>query len=488
MAIEIATHEPEVDRLHHECGVFGVYAPGENTALMAYDALFQLNHRGQEAAGIAVSDGSYIDLVKDTGLVEDALDSGRRLIGLQGDFAAGQVRYGTVPVENAFRAAQPFRIELPEIDEQLVVGHNGHIVNTEELALSIGKSIKDFISDSELLAHLFGEERLKTDTLAEAVTNVLRRVNGAYSLVVMGRHELLAARDPQGFHPLKLGELKNDGWAVASEDPALHIIGAQVDRDIEPGEMVRIGPAGLESMRIVPEGMVEPRLCSFELIYFSRPDTFLEGRTVLPARDRMGELLAKQKKADADIVFGIPESGLPAAQGYARESGIKYLQGIIRNRFISRRIFMSPEDKEGESRQRKVERKLSVVKEVVDGQRVVVVDDSIIRGDTTRGIVGMLREHGAREVHVRITSAPYAWPCFYGMDTGDPEDLLAASKNVDEIAAHIGADSLDYLSLDNLRASAGAAALKLCTACMDGNYPTEVPVHLTSAVNRPRPA
>jgi len=474
------------DRVKDACGVFGVYAPGQPVAQLTYLGLFALQHRGQEAAGMAVSDGIEIMVVKDQGLVSAVFDE-RTLAGLTGHLAIGHTRYSTTG-SSTWRNAQPvFRSIGDTADEttQFVLGHNGNLVNTEALAMDAGMLPGMVSSDSDLVAELLAadiarnrhDERSDDRTLERALLGVLPRLEGAFSFVLADEGHVIGVRDPHGFRPLCLGRLEN-GWVLASETPALDIVGAHFVRELDPGEMVVIDAIGCRSVRPFPETTVAPSLCLFEFVYFARPDSRLYGRNVHQARVHMGEQLALQAPVDADMVMGVPESGVPAAEGFARVSGVPYGQGLVKNRYIGR-SFIAPSQAARESA---VRMKLNPLRENIAGKRLVVVDDSIVRGTTQRQLVKMLREAGAAEVHLRITSPPIKWPCFYGIDTGNRGELVAAQMTIGEIRDYVGADSLAYLDLDRLQQSTGAVGAGFCTACFTGDYPVEVPVNLRKDV------
>jgi amidophosphoribosyltransferase len=458
------------------CGVFGVYAPGQPVANLVYLGLYALQHRGQESAGIAASDGQTITVVKDMGLVTQVFDE-RRLVPLDGHLAIGHVRYSTTGSSN-WGNAQPVYRSVG--DAGFSLGHNGNLTNTAALAGDLGMlpgftppvSDADSTSDSDIVAELIAREygsELRSDgrDLEIALERVLPRLEGAFSFVMMDEAHLVGVRDRHGFRPLVLGRL-DDGWVVASETAALDIIGAHFVREVEPGEMVVIDANGLRAHRFAE---ATPNLCLFEFVYFARPDSELYGHRVHSARQRMGEELAKQAPVAADMVMPVPESGVPAAQGYARASGIPYGDGLVKNRYVGR-TFIQPTQRE---RGLGVRMKLNPIPENIRGKRLVVVDDSIVRGTTTRQVVAMLREAGALEVHFRVSSPPYRWPCFFGMDTGRRSELLAADLSVGEIRDYINADSLAYLELDRLTAATGAAPSSFCTACLSGEYPVDVP-------------
>ena len=462
------------------CGVFGIYAPGSPVAFQTFDGLYSLQHRGQESAGMAVSDGDTITVVKDMGLVSNVFDE-RTLIPLQGHLAIGHTRYSTTG-SSTWRNAQPVYRSVGEAG--FALGHNGNLTNTAELASGAGMLPGTVASDSDLVAELIearfpSEEESRSDgrDLETALVEVLPMLEGAFSLVLMDTAHLIGVRDPHGFRPLCLGRL-DAGWVLASESPALDVIGAHLVRELEPGEMVVIDASGVRSVRPFPDSRVEPRLCSFEFVYIARPDSILYGKEVHGARVRMGELLAEQAPVDADMVMGAPESGVPAAEGFAKASGIPYGQGLVKNRYIGR-TFIAPDQ---ELRAAGVRRKLNPIKENVRGKRVVVVDDSVVRGTTQKAITKMLRDAGAVEVHLRVSSPPYRWPCFYGVDTGTRAELLAANMTVPEIGRYLGVDSIAYLSPENLMRAIEAPGAGFCTACVSGEYPVAVPVTLSKGV------
>jgi amidophosphoribosyltransferase len=465
------------DKPKEACGVFGVYAPGQNVAHLTYQGLFALQHRGQESAGMAVGDGTAVTVVKDQGLVVAVFDD-RTLAGLDGHVAIGHCRYSTTG-SSTWRNAQPQYRGVGE--RQFALGHNGNLTNTAALAEEAGMLPGTVSSDTDLVAELLAaelahlpEERVEPGDLERALMAVLPRLQGAFSFVVMDEARVIGVRDPNGFRPLCLGRLGDGGWVLASESPALDIVGATFERELAPGEMVVVDADGPRSLKPFPEDRVEPRLCLFEFVYFARPDSRLYERSVHQARVRMGELLAEQAPVDADMVMGVPESGVPAAEGFARRSGVPYGQGLVKNRYIGR-SFIAPSQ---EQRANAVRMKLNPLKENLAGKRVVVVDDTIVRGTTQRQLTRMLRDSGATEVHLRITAPPVAWSCFYGIDTGVREELLAATHTVEEIRQYLNVDTLDYLSLDRLVEATGAEGAGFCDACFTGVYPVEVPVAL----------
>ena len=467
------------EEAHEACGVFAVYAPGKPVAHLSYLGLYALQHRGQESAGIAVSDGHSVMVMKDMGLVATVFDD-RKLAAMPGDLAIGHTRYSTTG-SSSWGNAQPVYRGTTHIE--FALGHNGNLVNTSELAEEAGMLPGTVTSDSDLVAELLAREiglqaaEPDAQSLEHALLRVLPSLLGAFSFVLCDQQRIIGVRDPHGFRPLCLGRL-DGGWVLASETPALDVVGAVLVRELEPGEMVIIDENGPRSVRPFAPDAIEPRLCIFEFVYFARPDSMLYGQSVHRARVRMGELLADQAPAVADLVMGVPESGIPAAEGFARRSGIPFGQGLVKNRYIGR-TFIAPTQ---ELRSLGVRMKLNPLRDNLEGRRVVVVDDSIVRGTTTRQMVGMLREAGALEVHMRVSSPPYRWPCFYGMDTGSRGELLAANLDLEEIRTYLNVDSLAYLSLDRLVEATGAVGAGFCSACLTGNYPVDVPVTLHKSV------
>jgi amidophosphoribosyltransferase len=466
------THDlvPEDRPPKDACGVFGVWTHGEDVAKLAYFGLYALQHRGQESAGIAVSDGTRIVVFKDMGLVAQVFNESV-LNSLRGHIAVGHCRYSTTGA-SVWENAQPTFRATPTAS--LALGHNGNLINTRELtAMSDGtQGDLQATSDTDVLTALFasGPTGRPADAAASGIEGnalaVLPHVQGAYSLVFMDSTTLYAARDPEGFRPLVLGRLPR-GWVVASETAALDIVGATMVREIEPGELVAIDERGVRTHRFAA---ARPRGCLFEYVYLARPDTTISGRGVQATRVEVGRRLAAEHPVDADIVIPVPESGTPAAIGYAQGSGIPYAQGLVKNSYVGR-TFIQPSQT---IRQRGIRLKLNPLRDVIAGQRVVAVDDSIVRGNTQRAIVTMLREAGAAEVHVRISSPPVAWPCFFGIDFATRAELIAGSLEVEEIRASIGADSLGFVSLEGLIAATTLPAGSLCHACFDGDYPVPV--------------
>jgi amidophosphoribosyltransferase len=478
------------------CGVFGAWSPGEDVAKLAYFGLYALQHRGQESAGIAVSDGSRIVVYKDMGLVPQVFDESV-LNTLRGYITVGHCRYSTSG-SSVWENAQPTFRATPSAS--LALGHNGNLINTLELAALVaapaGGQAGRATSDTDVLTALFAAppgsypgsglpggglqdplpgielpdlaipDAAAAHGIEAGALAALPLVRGAYSLVFMDERTLYAARDPQGFRPLVLGRLAS-GWVVASETAALDIVGASFVREVEPGEMIAIDERGVRSVTFARP---EPRGCLFEYVYLARPDTSIAGRSVHATRVEVGRRLAAECPADADLVIPVPESGTPAAIGYAQASGIPYGQGLVKNSYVGR-TFIQPSQT---IRQRGIRLKLNPLRDVIAGQRVVVVDDTIVRGNTQQAIVAMLREAGAAEVHVRISSPPVAWPCFFGIDFASRAELMAGSMSVEEIRQVIGADSLGFVSLEGLIAATTLPSGRLCRACFDGNYPIPV--------------
>ena len=462
--------DPDAAKPREACGVFGVYAPGQPVAHLAYLGIYALQHRGQESAGIATSDGDHLTVMRDMGLVSNVFDD-RKLAALDGDLAIGHTRYSTTG-SSMWKNSQPIFRDV--VHTQFALAHNGNLVNTEELADSAGMLPGTVSSDTDAMAEQLALacERIGPgdDTLEAALVEVLPSFRGAFSLTLMDRNRVIGVRDPNGFRPLCLGRLDGVGWVLASESPALDIVGATFDREIDPGEMVIIDDAGVRSVRPFELDEIDPKLCLFEFVYFARPDSQLYGRNVHQARVRMGERLAAQAPVEADMVMGVPESGLPAAEGYSKASGIPFGHGLVKNRYIGR-TFIAPSP---ELRSIGVRMKLNPLRENIAGQRLVVIDDSIVRGTTTRGMIQMLRDAGAEEVHLRISSPPYRWPCFYGMDTGSRGELLAAQMSVEEIREHLGVDTIAYLTIDRLIDAVGAPGAGFCDACLTGEYPVAI--------------
>jgi amidophosphoribosyltransferase len=451
------------------CGITGVYAPGHEAARLAFFALYALQHRGQESAGIAAADGGTIRSHKEMGLIGAIFDEDM-LADLTGHIATGHTRYSTTGSSIVVNA-QPL-LEQTELGD-FAFAHNGNLTNTDELRETLSPTVTlQATSDSEVMAKVIVEAH---GTMMDRITSVLRQARGAYSIVLCTQDELYAFRDPWGVRPLCLGRYQN-GWVVASESCALSTIGAQFERELEPGEILRINADGVESAKVTIDE--KPALCMFEYIYFARPDSQLKGQSIYMARYRMGVQLAKEYPVDADVVMAIPDSAVPGGIGYATESGLPYVEGLIKNRYIGR-TFISPDQR---LRSRGVHLKFNPVIENLRDQRVVVVDDSIVRGTTTPRIVQLLREAGAREVHVRVTSPPIKHPCYLGVDMATYDELIAANFTVDEIRQKIGADSLGYLSLEGLIQATGRGNNEMCLGCLTGVYPNVPAAHKPRAL------
>jgi len=444
-----------------ECGLFGVWAPGEDVSRLTYFGLFAQQHRGQESAGMAVSDGQHILVYKELGLVSQVFNEAT-LTTLQGDLGIGHTRYSTTGSTTWENAQPAFKTDG---ERSLALGHNGNLVNTAELAERAGRAAAA-TTDSDLVAGILAG-RLEAG-LWDASLAVLPDLRGAFCFVMMDERSLYAARDPHGLRPLSIGRLPN-GYCVASETCALDIVGATFIRDVEPGELVRIDDRGSRSARFAES----PRkaLCIFEFVYLARADSRIQGTTVHEVRRELGRRLAVEAPAHADMVIPVPDTGHSAAQGYAEVSGIPYGEGLMKNRYAGR-TFIQPSQS---LRERGVKLKLNPIPDAIRGKRLVVIDDSIVRGTTTRQIVQALREAGAAEVHTRITCPPIQWPCFYGIDMPTRHELVASDLSVEEIRRFVGADSLGYLSLEGMVAATGAPKDNFCRACFDGEYPIEVP-------------
>jgi amidophosphoribosyltransferase len=444
------------------CGLFGVWAPGEEVARLTYFGLFALQHRGQESAGISVSDGRNILVYKELGLVSQVFNEAT-LATLQGDLGIGHTRYSTTGSTTWENAQPAFKTDG---HRGLALGHNGNLVNTAQLVERAGRR-GAATTDSDLVATLMAAHM--NDGLEDAALRVLPTLRGAFCFVLMDERTVMAARDPHGLRPLSIGKLPG-GFCFASETAALDIVGATHVRDVEPGELVMVDDRGLRSRRFA-EAAPRRALCLFEFVYLARADSRLYGRTVHEARREMGKLLARQAPVDADLVIPIPDTGHSAAQGFAEETGIRYGEGMMKNRYVGR-TFIEPTPS---LRSRGVKLKLNPIPDAVRGKRLVVVDDSIVRGTTTRQIVQTLREAGASAVHMRITSPPIRWPCFYGIDMSTRGELVASDLTVDEVREFIGADSLAYLSLEALVQATSSPESDFCRACFDGQYPVPVP-------------
>ena len=451
-----------MDEMKEYCGVFGIYAPDTDVARLTYFGLFALQHRGQESAGIAVSDGRDIVCYKEMGLVSQVFNE-KILNILRGDIAIGHVRYSTTGSSTEVNA-QPILVsgEYP-----LAIAHNGNLVNSAELRKELeDEGIKIYgSSDTELMArkialHYDGD-------ILSALLKVLPSFRGAYTLVLLTRDKLIGIRDPYGIRPLVLGQF-NGSYVLSSESCGLDIIGAKFIREIKPGEIVIIDESGVKSIYFAESN---PHLCIFELVYFARPDSKFGSRLVHEIRQEMGRILAQESPADADLVIPVPDSGIPAAIGYSQESGIPFSEGLIKNRYVGR-TFIQPDQR---LRELGVKLKLNPLREVIDGKRIVLVDDSIVRGTTSRQIVNLLKEVGAKEVHMRVSSPPITYPCFYGIDTAERGQLIAAYKSIEEVEEYIGSDTLKYLSVEGLLRACRGGSEGFCTACFTGDYCIHIP-------------
>ncbi|OFW70310.1 MAG: amidophosphoribosyltransferase [Actinobacteria bacterium RBG_19FT_COMBO_54_7] len=459
--------------INESCGVFGIYAPGEDVAKLTYYALYALQHRGQESAGIAVSDGREVLLLKDMGMVSQVF-SERDLLNLKGHMAMGHVRYSTTG-SSFWENAQP--VQVPSRVGSVLVAHNGNLVNTDALRNKLKAEGVRFrtTSDTEVIALMLA--RSQAPDIVGAVHEVIPQLIGAYSLAIMTEEKLIGIRDPYGIRPLCVGSYMG-GHALASESCGLDIIGAEYLREIQPGEMAIFDKDGLDFQRIVEPR--KPSLCIFEFIYFARPDSIMYDTYLYHARKHMGMSLADEGEVEADVVMPIPDTGVPAAIGYSEAAGIPFGEGLIKNRYVGR-TFIQPTQA---IRQLGIRLKLNPIIRDIQGKRLVVVDDSIVRGNTTKEIIKMLREAGAKEVHMRISSPPDKYPCFYGIDTAIRKELIASSRKVEEIRKFIGADTLHYLSIDNLVSATRRPREDFCMACFDGDYPVPVPDDLKMAKGR----
>ena len=452
-----------MDKFKDECGVFGIFGHPE-AANMTYLGLYALQHRGQESAGIAASDGAQVRVSRAMGYVADTFDS-QTLTDLPGTLAIGHVRYSTAG-ESKLSNAQPSLIDCAH--GQIAVCHNGNLVNARELRDElVGQgSIFQSNSDTEVLLHLYA--RSKASSVDEAVIDSVSQVQGAFSLVILTRDRLIAVRDPHGFRPLALGRL-GDAVVVCSETCAMDLIGATYVRDVEPGEVLVVSAGGMRSIKPFPPAPLAH--CIFEHVYFARPDSYVFGKSVNEVRTNLGQILAREQPVDADVVVPVPDSGVCAAMGYAEESRVPLRMGLIRNHYVGR-TFIQPQ---AAIRHFGVKVKLNPVKSILEGRRVVLVDDSIVRGTTSRKIVRMVRAAGAREVHVRISCPPTISPCFYGIDTPQRSELIAATHTIEEIREFLEADSVAYLSLEGLLSAVGAERQHYCSSCYTGRYPVEFP-------------
>lgn len=463
-----------MEQIHEECGVFGIFnreAESVDTARCVYYALYALQHRGQEACGIAVNDGNLISLYKDLGLVHEVFDE-KILSGMKGSIAIGHARYSTTGGNNR-RNIQPLGVDY--IKGSLVIAHNGNVSNAALLRQELEQqgAVFQCTSDTEVIAFLIAKERLTANSVEEAVARVAPRLEGSFSLLVMSPKKLIALRDPKGMRPLCMGHLGKSP-VFASESCALDSIGASFDRDVRPGELIVVDESGERVMEsgINPDAS-KCALCVFEHIYFARPDSVIDGQSVYQARLEAGRILARSHPVQADLAIGVPDSGLAAAIGFAQESGIPYGEGLVKNRYIGR-TFIQPTQNGRESA---VSIKLSALRRSVEGKRVVMIDDSIVRGTTMRQIVDLLKKAGATEVHVRISAPEFLWPCYYGTDIDDRSQLASVKFTHEELTERIGADSLGFLPLAQVKEIAKDSKLNFCTACFSGDYPYPVPTH-----------
>ncbi len=452
-----------LDKFKDECGVFGIFGHPE-AANMTYLGLYALQHRGQESAGIAASDGEQVRISREMGYVADVFD-GETLAKLPGPLAIGHVRYSTAG-ESKLLNAQPILIDCAH--GQIGICHNGNIVNARELRDDLVRrgSIFQSNSDTEVILHLYARSRAAS--IEDAIVESVAQVQGAFSLAMLTKDKLIAVRDPHGFRPLALGRL-DDAWVVASETCAMDLIGATYVRDVEPGEVVVISAAGIRSIKPFPPAPLAH--CIFEHVYFARPDSYVFGRSVNEVRTEFGRIMAREQPVDADVVVPVPDSGVCAAMGYAEQSGIPLRMGLIRNHYVGR-TFIQPQSS---IRHFGVKVKLNPVRSILAGKRVVMVDDSIVRGTTSRKIVGMVRAAGAKEVHVRISCPPTISPCFYGVDTPSKSELIAATHTLPEIREFLEADSVAYLSLEGLMSAVGTSRGSYCSSCYTGVYPVAIP-------------
>lgn len=457
----------ELDKPQDECGVFGIYAANDDVdvARLTHFALFALQHRGQESCGIAVNDNESIVYHKNLGLVPEVFDD-VILNHLKGHVAVGHVRYAK-NAENSRENAQPLVSKY--VKGTLTIAMNAALVNANSLREELDKQGVFFQgnSDAEVIAHLIAKERLFTHSVEDSLKKIMKKISGAYALVVMTPTKLIAVRDPLGMKPLSIGKI-GDSYVIASETVAFDTINAEFVRDVLPGEIVSITENGMTS--VPPETTTEGKMCIFEHIYIARPDSVIEGASVYEARKEAGRYLAKEHPVDADVVIAVPDSGISAAIGYSEVSKIPYEVGLMKNRYVAR-TFIQPTQ---EMRENAVRIKLNAIKNVVDGKRVIMVDDSVVRGTTSKRIVKLLRDAGAKEVHMRVASPQYLHPCYFGTDVGSISELFAVGKTVEEMAEIIGVDSLGFLSLENMLKSPVGSKTKFCTACFDGNYPLDV--------------
>lgn len=458
--------DDRLEKINEECGVFGIFAPGRSVSELIYLGLFSLQHRGQEGCGIAVSEGKAINHYKNLGMVTDVFNQST-LDSLNGYLGIGHVRYSTSGQSKTQQNTQPIVARFQH--GQIALAHNGSLTNAAELRNHLMErgSLFHTTIDSEQIVGLIASHG--QDDMEQAMLKAMIDLKGSYSLVIMTENKLYAVRDPYGNRPLCLGKIGEDGYVVASESCALDAIGATFLRDVEPGEILTIDENGLHSTKLFNHE--KNALCIFEFIYIARPDSNTDGINVNKARRLMGRELAKEAPLDVDTVIAVPDSGTTAAIGYAEESGIPYTQGILKNRYTGRSFIMPTQ----EMREQMVKLKLNPIRDALEGKRIAVVDDSIVRGTTSRKLVKLLREYGAKEVHMLISAPPVKYPCFYGVDTGNPDELIASKKSVDEICEYIGADSLHYLSMEGILRAVEWSGCGFCTACLSGEYPMGTP-------------
>ena len=458
--------DDRLEKINEECGVFGIFAPGRSVSELIYLGLFSLQHRGQEGCGIAVSEGKAINHYKNLGMVTDVFNQST-LDSLNGYLGIGHVRYSTSGQSKTQQNTQPIVARFQH--GQIALAHNGSLTNAAELRNHLMErgSLFHTTIDSEQIVGLIASHG--QDDMEQAMLKAMIDLKGSYSLVIMTENKLYAVLDPYGNRPLCLGKIGEDGYVVASESCALDAIGATFLRDVEPGEILTIDENGLHSTKLFNHE--KNALCIFEFIYIARPDSNIDGINVNKARRLMGRELAKEAPLDVDTVIAVPDSGTTAAIGYAEESGIPYTQGILKNRYTGRSFIMPTQ----EMREQMVKLKLNPIRDALEGKRIAVVDDSIVRGTTSRKLVKLLREYGAKEVHMLISAPPVKYPCFYGVDTGNPDELIASKKSVDEICEYIGADSLHYLSMEGILRAVEWSGCGFCTACLNGEYPMGTP-------------
>lgn len=459
-----------MNKINEECGVFGIYSKINNSdvTLRTYRALYALQHRGQESCGIVVNDKGVFSYHKDLGLVPEVFDKTHIDRLGDGNISIGHVRYSTTGKPNRSNA-QPLVVR--HIKGPMSIAHNGNLINARQLReeYELKGGIFHNTNDTEVISYVITEQRLIQPSIEKAVEQALYKIKGAYSLIIMSPQKLIAARDPHGFKPLCMGKCSDGSIVFASESCALDSVGAEFERDILPGEIVVVNEEGIRSIKT--HCGKKPSLCVFEFVYFARPDSVMEGVTVQTARLRAGKYLWEEHPVDADVVIGVPDSGLDAALGFANASGIPYGVGFIKNRYVGR-TFIQPTQAQ---RTDAVRIKLNVVKEVAKGKKVVLIDDSIVRGTTSARIVNLLREAGAKEVHMRISSPPFTNPCYFGTDIDSKDKLIACKMEISDIAKHIGVDSLGYLSIEGVLNIAKEADCSFCTGCFTGKYPIEVP-------------